>query len=76
MTRMSQEINNPSQKTPQNVVNNKTSTPRTGNASVNLSHSSIKPGINTPSPSVAGASTAKSASKSPAVNTTKKKTYL
>ena len=76
MTRMSQEINNSSQKTPENVVNNKTSTPRTGNASVNLSHSSIKPGINTPSLPVTGASTTKSASKSPAVNSTKKKTRI
>ena len=74
MTRMSQEINNSSQKTPENTVNNKTSTPRTGNASVNLtSHSSIKPGINTPSPSVTGASATKSTPKSPAVESTTKK---
>ena len=77
MTRMSQEINNSSQKTPENTVNNKTSTPRTGNASVNLtSHSSIKPGINTPSPSVTGASATKSTPKSPAVDSTKKKTRI
>ena len=55
-------------------MNNKTSTPRTGNASVNLtSHSSIKPGINKPSPSVTGASATKSTPKSPAVDSTKKK---
>ena len=37
MTRMSQEINNSSQKTPENTVNNKTSTPHTPiNASVHV----------------------------------------
>ena len=77
MTRMSQEINNSSQRTPENTVNNKTSTPSTGNASVNLtSHSSIKSGINTPSPSVTGASATKLTSKSPAVDSTKKKTRI
>ena len=78
MTRMSQEINNSSQKTPENTVNNKTSTPRTPiNASVNVtSHSSVRAGINTPSPSVTGTSATKSTPKSPAVESMKKKTRI
>ena len=78
MTRMSQEINDSSQKTPENTVNDKTSTPRTPiNASVNVtSHSSVRAGINTPSPSVTGASATKSTPKSPAVDSTKKKTRI
>ena len=76
LTRMNQEINDSSQKTPDNTVNNKTSTPRTPiNASVNVtSHSSVRAGINTPSPSVTGASATKLTPKSPAVESTKKKT--
>ena len=77
MTRMSQEINDSSQKTPENTVNEKTSTPRTPiNDGVNVtSHSikSVRAGNNTPSPSVTGASATKSTPKSPAVESTTKK---
>ena len=77
MTRMSQEINDSSQKTPENTVNDKTSTLRTTiNDGVNVtSHSikSVRAGNNTPSPSVTGASATKSTPKSPAVESTTKK---
>ena len=75
MTRMSQEINDSSQKTPENTVNEKTSTPRTPiNDGVNVtSHSikSVRAKNSTPSPSVISASATKSTPKSPAVETTK-----
>ena len=75
MTRMSQEINDSSQKTPENTVNENTSTPRTPiSDGVNVtSHSikSVRARNNTPSPSVISASATKSTPKSPAVETTK-----
>ena len=76
MTRMSQEINDSSQKTPENTVNDKTSTPRTPIDATSHSIKSVRAGNNTPSPSVTGASATKSTPKSPAVESTKKKTRI
>ena len=75
MTRMNQEINDSSQKTPEDTVNENTSTPRTPiSDGVNVTpHSiqSVKVRNNTPSPTVISASATKSTPRSSTEETTK-----
>ena len=75
MTKINQEINDSSQKTPGDTVNENTSTPRTPiSDGVNVTpHSiqSVRVKNNTPSPTVISASATKSTPKSPAEETTK-----